>query len=160
MFSYIKKLKGKSKPPKTYYDRNRDTREGTGMTAGLSSRYLVWRLVDPVGKDRVVGWLERVAPEHTDRHIWSRQRGKLLRCREPGPCSVPARGAGWGSHMLNSGGSCCDAGRPARTLCQPEERDGAGGGREAQEGGARACLRLIPIAVGQKPTPHKPVTLQ
>ena len=26
---------------KTYYDRNRDTREGTGMTAGLSLRYLV-----------------------------------------------------------------------------------------------------------------------
>lgn len=26
MFSYIRKLKGKSEPPKTYYDRKRDTR--------------------------------------------------------------------------------------------------------------------------------------
>lgn len=46
MFSYIKKLKGKSEPPKTYYDRKRDTREGTGMAAGLSSRYLVLRPVE------------------------------------------------------------------------------------------------------------------
>ena len=70
MFSYIKKLKGTSKPPKTYYDRNRDIREGTGMTAGLSLRYLVWRLVDPVGKERVggVAW-ESGSRTHRSPHV-------------------------------------------------------------------------------------------
>ena len=58
------------------------------------------------------------------------------------------------------GGSCYDAGSPARALCPPEKGTGQEVGRRLWRDGAHTCLRLIPIAVGQKPTWHKLVTLQ
>lgn len=97
MFSYIKKLKGKSEPPKTYYDRKRDTREGTGMAAGLSSRYLVLRPVDPAGKERAGGtaW-----SSSTGTHRWPRVKQTA---GEPGRRPAATRGAGRRSRAGGSG---------------------------------------------------------
>lgn len=73
-------------------------REGTGMAAGLSSRYLVLRPVDPAGKERAGGtaWASS-----TGTHRWPRVKQTA---GEPGRRPVATRGAGRRGRAGGSGG--------------------------------------------------------
>ena len=105
MFPYIKKLKGKSKPPKIYYDGKRDTREGTGVTAGLPSRYLVLRLVGPAGEGEEGGLREW----HWIMHMAACEQtaGGLPYDGEPGsaPCGRQSSGTGQWAGGAHGGGA-------------------------------------------------------